>query len=166
MLSMSIAEINKGMAARSPLGEASLPSGRLRRLLLAGVLLLACLYLPGDIGYTQNACGNCPGVSNNGFPKCIIVYYTITGFDSNQTSQITAAINAWNQADQTNNAKIKFVPGPVPPNAYGYTLNVRTGTTASGAPADTVKSPPTGQTISATTTFWLQYTIAGTTPPN
>ncbi len=142
------------------MGQQSHARSRPGRLLLGGSLLIVLLCWPHPIGQAQTGC---PPVSNNGFPKCAIVYYSITGFDSTQSPQITAALSAWTTANQSNNSRVKFVAGTAPPG--GRSLTIRTGTTVSGAPAETTKSPLTGATTSATITFNLNYTIAGTNPP-
>lgn len=107
-----------------------------------------------------------PPVSNNGWVKCATVYYTITGFNTAQRSQITAALSTWHQENLGNNSHVRFLQGLPPPGAENYaTLTVRTATpTLSGAPADTVKNTPTGPISSATITFDLAKTIPNTSP--
>ena len=113
---------------------------------------------------TPHAQTSCPPVSNNGWPKCVTVYYTLSGFNSTQTSQFSTAISAWDSANQTNNSRVKFVLGP-PPGGGFYTLSIRTGTVGGGGPADTVKNTQTGAIDNATINFNLSATVPLTSPP-
>ena len=79
---------------------------------LGSLLMIASLTLPITIEYAQTGC---PPVSNNGWPKCTIVYYTITGFDSTQKPQIVNALTSWNTTNLSNNSKVKFVQDIVDP---------------------------------------------------
>ena len=72
------------------------PHKRIRFLALAS-LVFGLALLPIRVDFAQGAC---PPVSNNGWWKCAIVYYTVTGFDAGQTAQITNALSSWNNANQ------------------------------------------------------------------
>src|SRR5918912_4406838 len=127
---------------------------RIRMWLFSLVCLFTVFSLPDTVQYAQSGC---PAVSNNGWPKCVGVYYTITSTLSSQSSQITNALASWNNANLTNNSKVKFQLGPAPGPGY-YTLTVRSGATLNNAPASTAKNTQTGQISSATITFNLQAT--------
>jgi hypothetical protein len=114
----------------------------------------------------QHAQTGCPPVSNNGWSKCATVYYTVNGFGFAQLAQINSALSTWHQANFGNNSHVKFSNAAPPPDAENYgTLTVQAGTTASGAPAETVKDTQSGPIVSATITFDLQNIIPGANPP-
>src|SRR5437868_10614532 len=73
--------------------------------LLLGILFIV---LSTPIVTPEYAQTGCPPVSNNGWPKCVIVYYTITGFDQSQKTQLLNALTSWNTANRTNNSRVKF----------------------------------------------------------
>jgi hypothetical protein len=124
---------------------------RMLLFLLAGLSIIFAS-MPDTIEHAQSGC---PPVSNNGWPKCVTVYYTITSSLNSQSSQITSALASWNTANLTNNSKVKFVHGPAPSGGFHYTLTIRSGATQAGAPASTAKNTQTGTISSATITFNL-----------
>lgn len=126
--------------------------------LLLSILVIAAS-TPIIPEYAQTGC---PPVSNNGWPKCVIVYYTISGFDSSQKTQLLNAFTSWNSANRTNNSKVKFQQDPGGAAFFVYQLTVQTGTIGVGAPAITNKDTGTGAISSATITFDLQAKVPNT----
>lgn len=119
--------------------------------------------LPGQILYAQ---AGCPSVTQNGWRKCARVYYRLTGFNSTQSSQILAAISAWNTANQTNNSRVTFIQGTQPTGLLNTgSLDIRAGSTTNGSPAETIKNIGIGAINNATIIINLQATIPNTFPP-
>lgn len=129
--------------------------------LIPSCLAALILFLPS----VYQAQTGCPPVSNNGWSKCATVYYTLVGFNGTQTSQITSALSAWHEANLGNASHVRFLQGSPPGGAINFgTLNVRTGATSGGAPAETIKNTASGPVVSATIRFNLQATIPNTNP--
>ena len=115
----------------------------------------------------EHAQTGCPPVSQNGWRQCATIYYNVSGFDANQFGQILNGIDSWKSHNSTNNnSRVDLIQGTPPAGATNYgTLNIQTGSTSAGNPAETVKNTSSGAITFATITFYLQATIPNTTPP-
>src|SRR5687768_12390563 len=70
------------------------------------------------------------------WPRGSTVYINFGNLNAEQKRQVTAAINSWNQANQTNGSYVTFSFN-APPISTAFTLNFQTGQTA--------PDPQTGQ---------------------
>src|SRR5215203_6426317 len=74
------------------------------------------------------------------WPRNSTVYINLGNLNTEQRRQVTAAINSWNQANQTNGSYVTFSFN-APPSTTSFRLNFQIG--------QTLPNPQTGQTPAA-----------------
>lgn len=142
----------------------------LRQALLTFSIILLALTTTNVVTQTQS----CTPVNGSypAWPRGSTVYVNLGNLNAEQRSQVMAAIEAWNTANQTNGSFVTFSFNS-PPNSNSPTLNFTIGQTLGGSqrPPAQVETPSgqynsAGNRLSATITFDTSVTRTGpnTTP--
>jgi hypothetical protein len=128
-----------------------------RLLITCGGLLFLALS-NNNVIYTQSTCAT--RAPFEGWAKCLIVYYCYdSSITPDQRPQIERAISTWNQANQTNNSKVKFRPATT---TSGCILTFKNSISASNEPAVTQPFGSGGRITSAEITFYSNGTFPNT----
>lgn len=130
------------------------PARQFLYLLTTLTCCLAIVTLNGVKDLTALAQSGCAQADPQRYPAHSKVYYDFGNItDPEQRRQIGEAIRLWNQANQSNNSRVEFLPGPPPAGTPSpRTLNFQNGETSGGAAArmDPIVNLSTEEIVSAT----------------